>query len=217
MSNPICTIITWYGSPFSCPLPYLWCNGADLAKIQNPPLYGYLLAANPKLWVSPELIHLPDLRGRFLRGLDLAGGQEPDKPVDRGRSIGSPQDHAFAEHRHPIPEIGTDRVPFIRDFPPKDPQSFLLNGRTSNRFTASAGVAPDKDRPSDFVAETRPTNTCVSFLIKKEVNGEERPLGKVLEKYIEGTKDHAFEPYPDHVYGELLELAKELDKTRTIE
>jgi hypothetical protein len=107
---------------------------------------------------STNDFNAPDLRGRFLRGLDGGAGNDPDRagrfagPAggNSGDSVGSLQSDAFASHRHEM--------------------SGLNNADRSG--VANVGGVGAGSAPSGFFvaaaggSETRPKNACVQYIIK---------------------------------------------------
>lgn len=85
------TVINYAGN--TPPPGYLVCNGAAVSRAD----YAGLFAAIGTLYGAGNgttTFSLPDLRGRFIRGLD--GGAN----VDSGRTIGSTQDDSLQQHGH---------------------------------------------------------------------------------------------------------------------
>ena len=176
MSVPICTILMWYGNPLHRPLGYEYCNGNIFDIVTFPDLYGYLISANPALYVSPTEARLPDLRGEFLRGWD-------DSPnIDPNRLIGDSQKHTLASHSH---QIG-DGVAIALGWP----ASFGGGPGHAVRH-AAAGDTPF-NTVSAGGSETRPRNVAVSFLVKSKLSGEERPLKEIVEEL---AKNHSHEDF----------------------
>ena len=185
MSVPICTIISWYGDPLQSPLNFEFCDGAIVDIVNFPALYGYLVAANPALYVSPTQARKPNLQGLFLRGFDLGG------LVDPNHAIGHFQEDSVGPHAHNLKENnclasgGNYTSPFGHAVP--NPNTTDANGPNIGR-------------------ETRPKNVAVSFLIKSTKDGEERSLAEIVSK----LPSH----YPDHIRKVLKGLAVKVDKSK---
>jgi len=73
---PTGVILPFGGSSSSVPDGWLLCNGASLLRT----LYVNLFAAIGTAWGAADGSHfnLPDLQGRFLRGVDNGTGRDPD-------------------------------------------------------------------------------------------------------------------------------------------
>lgn len=104
--------------------------------------------------------NIPDLRGRFLRGMDWAGlGRDPDASARapmfaKGRGgyiVGSCQQDEFQSHIHGL-------TPWW---------SLQHDGGSSTQSPAPSGEAPPLGSTDPFGgAETRPVNAYVNFIIK---------------------------------------------------
>lgn len=102
--NPPGTILS-FGGP-NIPPGYLPCDGQVVSKEDYPELFAAIATSwggdgNPNF-------HLPDLRGRFMRGWDNGAGNDPDSGGrsalhlngSAGDAIGSYQDDEFGRHKH---------------------------------------------------------------------------------------------------------------------
>jgi microcystin-dependent protein len=96
------------------------CDGRDLLDKDFPDLY----KAIENNWgtVSPHLsFKVPDLRGAFLRGIDLGGGKDPGDRIAlhpngaTGRRVGSFQIGSVQSHSHPM--SSRPSVPFRKVMP----------------------------------------------------------------------------------------------------
>lgn len=109
---PVGTIIAYGGDKNNIPEGWLLCDGASLLQTDYPQLYTII----GNSWgTSGSSFNLPDLRGRFLRGVDrnMAGspsGNDPDvngrtasnAGGNTGNSVGSVQGDLFRSHVHYI-------------------------------------------------------------------------------------------------------------------
>ncbi|NEN92589.1 MAG: tail fiber protein [Okeania sp. SIO3H1] len=109
---------------------------------------------------SPGNFKVPDLRGRFVRGVDSGTGRDPDA-ADRtasatggntGDNVGSLQGDAFKEHSH--------KIKFDNSFQSNGPNSDSRRGRFQNDFDLSTNSVGG--------SETRPKNIYVNWIIKAE-------------------------------------------------
>ena len=98
---PAGTILAFGGS--AAPSGWLLCNGATVSRS----LYAGLFAAISGAWGTGDgstTFHLPDLRGRFLRGVDGGSGRDPNVGTrtaanaggNTGNAVGSVQANATA-------------------------------------------------------------------------------------------------------------------------
>jgi len=104
------TIVAFGGS--SVPDGWLLCNGYEINVAANPeykPLFDVIGTA----WggnSSLQTFRIPDLRGRFLRGVDGTANNDPDKSKriaaniggNTGNNVGSLQDDELKSHNHEL-------------------------------------------------------------------------------------------------------------------
>ncbi len=151
------TIVTWGGTLANIPAGWLYCNGMQVRQTAYPNLFSVIqfnYGANP----PPGMFYLPDLRGRFIRGVDDGAGRDPDVAARtdmqntalKSSGVGSIQSHAFQTHTH-----------LYNSFP--DGSGDIASGRywkSGAQFTAP----PD---PSQFQvsSETRPFNAYLYYII----------------------------------------------------
>lgn len=106
-------IILWAGSLSNIPPGYLNCDGTQIAQSDYPELWktiGTSFGGNP----SPGNFYLPDLRGRFIRGVDTGAGRDPNvgsrtdmqNPSVTYSGVGSIQPDAFRMHAHIYNALG---------------------------------------------------------------------------------------------------------------
>jgi microcystin-dependent protein len=102
---PVGTIIAWAGERDSIPPGWKPCMGQLLNRERYPELF----AAIGTAWgsTSPDGFNLPDLRGRFLRGVDAGTGRDPEaddriasRPGGNTVGVGSMQDDSIQNHTH---------------------------------------------------------------------------------------------------------------------
>ncbi|MCP4133542.1 MAG: tail fiber protein [bacterium] len=153
MASPAGTIVPFAGPEASIPEGWLLCNGDPVDR----DLYPALFQAIGISWGDPNSyqFNLPDLQGRFLRGLDTSGSIDPD---GGSRNVGSYQDDAFQDHMHEWsfrdanPENNSDHE-YAWDTNDRD-----LSGWHRNNTSGSVN--------GRYAAETRPTNAAVNYIIK---------------------------------------------------
>lgn len=113
---PVGTILSYGGT--TAPDGFLICNGASISRAGYPALFAAIGTAFGT--VDSNNFNIPDLRGRFVRGLDTnAVGSEVDPDRDdsvdsgvdgkryalyfggnKGQNVGSYQKDAFMSHTH---------------------------------------------------------------------------------------------------------------------
>jgi len=145
--------------PFGATTPptgFRLCDGSAVSRSQ----YADLFAAIGTAWGSGDgatTFNLPDLRGRFLRGVDNGAGRDPDsgsRTADAGGNtadlVGSVQGSDFETHSHDIYWVQatapTGGPGFVNVVPSIQPTPYL---------TGSFGGS-----------ETRPVNAYVNYIIK---------------------------------------------------
>ena len=149
---PIGTIIMWGGTD-DTPGGWLLCDGSP-ASIKEYPELGQVLGATFGTGPTGKFL-LPDLRGRFVRGVDSTpqGSRDPDRddrtdPItdDKvGPKVGSLQADELASHTHSYTQ-----------FP--NGSGNMASGRYWDAQTADTGSTGGN--------ETRPKNMYLNFLIK---------------------------------------------------
>lgn len=168
---PVGTILAFGGPASGIPESGGWllCDGRELAVAEYPVLHSVLGTA----WgrgPSAGTFLLPDLRGRFLRGVNYgATGELRDPDRDQrgtsgsggnsGNEVGSLQEDAAGPHQHPISGvadavgqgIGADWIRFHGTKVPDEAAPVLSN---------TWAVQPPGP------AETRPRNVYVNWIIR---------------------------------------------------
>lgn len=156
---PVGTIVAFGGefSPAALKtleqLGWLPCTGLTKTKAEFPQLYEALQGAYGNTPGS-DPFRLPDLRGQFLRGLDLGVGLDP------ARKLGQPQLDAVAHHRHGI----------LTASGPEAAAPGYSQGNVQGYGTKLVGNGQTEDAaattPGGVAQETRPVNIAVNYIIK---------------------------------------------------
>lgn len=156
---PLGTIVATARS--TAPSGWLLCDGSAVSRAT----YADLFTAIGTTFGEGDgttTFNLPDLRGRFLRGVDLGAGRDPDVSTrsamgsggNAGDAIGSIQDDAFATHTHGLPTHGgAGAMPGSTPLA-WDPGSGSGEGTYGGMHASGSSL------------ETRPTNAYVNFIIK---------------------------------------------------
>jgi len=163
------TIHAFAGS--TAPEGWALCDGTAISRTT----YAALYSAIGDAWGNGDgstTFHLPDLRGRFLRGVDNAQGRDPDRASrtaansggNTGDLVGSIQGHAAQSHSH---SMGGQRGSSISNGGPALAGSaanygpaYTVAGTTISTATASGTHAQASTN------ETRPVNANVNYIIK---------------------------------------------------
>jgi len=157
-NTPPGTMIPFAGG--AVPTGWLLCDGAALDRT----LYAPLFAAIGTAWGAQDAasFNLPDLRGRFLRGVTGTSANDPDAATrtasnpggNAGNAVGSVQGDVYAAHLHSMPFSYINFNSSWSDILVADGTgaAYLLPG---NSNTAGNGGN-----------ETRPRNAAVNYIIK---------------------------------------------------
>jgi microcystin-dependent protein len=133
------------------PSGWLLCDGSSVSKTTYSDLYSALGDA----WgsASSTTFNIPDLRGRFLRGVDSGSGNDPDASSrtainsggNTGDNVGSYQDDEFKSHNHGISTSSGSGT------------SGVMRGGVNNSSSSTSNRGGN---------ETRPKNAYVNYIIK---------------------------------------------------
>ena len=176
---PVGTIMAWAGEKGSVPTDWMICDGKALKTKQYPDLFDAIGWS----WGKPaaKKFNLPDLRGRFMRGVDDGADLDPDADgrdaSNRGgnnKGVGSVQDDAVQEHAHYQLEHSHKY-----SYPSSYAFDSLVAGSTAFLRTYSSKFDTDSVAPAisgaikyknngavKLSSETRPKNAGVYFIIK---------------------------------------------------
>ncbi len=153
------TVIAFAGA--TVPYGWLLCDGAEVSRSTYAALFAAIGVAHGAGDQSTTF-HLPDLRGRFLRGLSAGSGRDPDAGArgapqtggNSGDAVGSLQNDQYRSHQHAnshgrVHSCGTGEAGAGDDFWTGD------CSRAGTTYVQPAGGS-----------ETRPANVAVNYLIK---------------------------------------------------
>jgi len=154
------TVVAFGGT--AIPTGWLLCDGSALSRAT----YATLFATVGTLHGSGDgttTFNLPDYRGRFLRGTDLATGRDPDRAGrtaahpggSTGDAVGSVEDWDSLSHVHGIPgaAVGLASGPIVYSLPATG-ASFINTAVNGGGHAGGSG------------SESRPTNASVNFIMK---------------------------------------------------
>jgi microcystin-dependent protein len=154
-------IMMWGGTASNIPLGWLLCDGSLVDVSQYSDLYS-AIGNNFGETASSSQFYLPDLRGRFIRGVDDGAGRDPDvasrtdmkNPAVLSATVASVQSYAFQNHVHPY-----TMFPFEEDKSnPIADGSYWIQGTTNTGEVDSTQY--------NVSSETRPLNAYAYFFIK---------------------------------------------------
>jgi microcystin-dependent protein len=175
------TIIAYGGA--SIPNGWLACDGSEVGRTAYPGLF----AAIGTGWGNGDgstTFRLPDLRGRFLRGIDGGSHRDPDRNTrtasqaggNVGDNVGSVQTDAIASHTHDVTDPGHDHTEQLGSGTTSGSVIWTGGGATSYMSFGASSVQTQGNTtgisiggPSSGVStssETRPENASVVYLIK---------------------------------------------------
>jgi microcystin-dependent protein len=162
-SVPPGTVIAFAGA--SLPAGWLVCDGSAVSRTQYANLFSAIAVAHGG-GDGVNTFNLPDLRGRFVRGVDGNAGHDPDNASrlapqagnsagtgNAGDVVGSVQDGAFASHTHGYGVFGITQSTTGNDY--------AISGGALQYFTtgtSQTGAAGG--------SETRPVNVYMQYIIK---------------------------------------------------
>jgi microcystin-dependent protein len=154
-------IIMWGGTASNIPLGWLLCDGSLVDVSQYSDLYS-AVGNNFGETASSTQFYLPDLRGRFIRGVDDGAGRDPDvtsrtdmqNSAVLSQTVGSIQSYAFQNHVHSYTQF-----PYAQSN--NDP---IAGGSYWESGTANTGAADSTQY--NVSTETRPLNAYAYFIIK---------------------------------------------------
>lgn len=179
MRPPVGTIIA-FGS-LTPPTGFLYCNGQQVSRTQ----YSKLFAAIGTSYGSGDgstTFHLPDLRGRFLRGANNGSGNDPDSGSRSasnsggatGDNVGSLQGDAFQSHGHSYSDPGhfhTTTVNYNAEgtggnaFVLEDASPAVIGPVQANTNSVATGITINGPNSGNVTSESRPKNVNVAYHI----------------------------------------------------
>jgi microcystin-dependent protein len=172
---PVGSILPYAGERIADQLHWRLCDGSTLKNTEYSELFGILGTR----WGGngADLFCLPDLRGRFIRGVDRGTNRDPDvaartvpQPAlhdqgNQGDAVGSLQGDQLRSHSHTgaiVPAEHSHRY--------REPQGGGSSGVPGNPqgldFTDTSSVHLDVQINPTGGSETRPTNVNVNFIIR---------------------------------------------------
>jgi microcystin-dependent protein len=162
--TPVAAVMGFAGS--SAPTGWLICDGSTVSRTTYADLFAIIGVTHGE-GNGTTTFHLPDYRGRFLRGVDSSQGRDPNAASrtamntggNTGDNVGSIQGAAFKDHTH----TSTLNNQTIFDTTTGTNQNFNYQIVSSTGFTNTITSGTASTGGGD---ETRPLNANVNFIIK---------------------------------------------------
>jgi phage-related tail fiber protein len=149
---------------------WLFCDGRAVNREYYRRLYEVIGANFGAL--DKDHFNLPDLRGRFVRGVDHGAGRDPDassrgepqKSGNEGDAVGSVQEEEFKQHRHKYDRFYNNQG---GGFLSGSGRGLIESGvETDYKEDTSKAFSPKKkDLTPPGGTETRPKNIYVEWII----------------------------------------------------
>lgn len=168
---PVGTILPYAGTV--APNGFLLCNGQTVSRTTYSALYtaiGITFGSGN----GSSTFHTPDLRGRFLRGVDGGAGRDPDRltrtamntGANTGDQVGSVQDDAFASHQH-FTVINSNSSTALSSSNYIAQQNLAIGASNANYSLNGTATAANMGLTSlTGSSESRSKNANVNFIIK---------------------------------------------------
>jgi microcystin-dependent protein len=189
---PTGSMMPFAGAAAALPTGWLICDGASLLRASYPALFTVIGTAHGA--ADGTHFNVPDLRGRFLRGLDAAQGRDPDVAgrtasktgANTGDNVGSLQGHAFQTHTHTVTDPthnhtqnahshlmgtaltgggGADRGSQVGTTNVSTAATTPTNNAASTGIT-NQNAAASGTHSQTSANESRPVNIAVNYIIK---------------------------------------------------
>lgn len=187
------TVVAFAGE--SAPPGWLLCDGAAVSQSMYPALFAAIGTAHGSGGMS-GMFNLPDLRGRFVRGVDRGSMRDPDRSTrqpansggNMGDSVGSVESAQVGGHAHPLTDPGhthTVTDPGHVHGPASGLSSFIMGGTgpsasvgsgSSLTYAGVTGAATTgltiRSATSGITvapstgSETRPINIGLNYIIR---------------------------------------------------
>jgi microcystin-dependent protein len=141
---------------------WMIADGRSLNRNDYPELFAAIGAS----WgsSSPSTFNIPDLRGRFLRGVDSLANRDPGPRNQSapggasGKHVGTIQDDALQQHQHDIVRNSIDGTNNTRDAD--------SGGQKWNADPGAGHLSVGDVKGGRVSSETRPVNAYVYWIIR---------------------------------------------------
>lgn len=149
----------------SVPIGWLLCDGQEASRSAYSALFAVIGVSHGE-GDGATTFHLPDYRGRFLRGVDRGQGRDPDSGAryaaasggNTGDAVGTLQGDSIKEHSHNI-------LYRAQTNPNAAPGHYCLSGLNLNNHQGPPNQTATHISGGGGV-ETRPHNAYINYMIK---------------------------------------------------
>jgi microcystin-dependent protein len=160
------------GNIANMPDGFLFCDGSVVSRAAYPDLF----AAIGTSWGAGDGVttfHLPDMRGRFMRGRDAGAGRDPQAGSRTasntggasGDNVGSIESDAMQGHHHTYRGDFWGTISFGGDQVARQ-DVFNTTNRNSGMIASPRNDGANGDPRTS--QETRPINANINYIIKAE-------------------------------------------------
>jgi microcystin-dependent protein len=167
--TPIGTIQQFAGEIVDMPSGYMLCDGSTLSVVEYSKLYKTLGRSHG---FTGSTFNLPDLRGRFLRGVDGVANRDPDKASrtaanaggNAGNAVGSVQGDVIRNITGTWPEHGsaTSATGAYQN------DAVVIASQSASGTGGDVRWSFDASRVVPTSTENRPKNINIYYIIKVE-------------------------------------------------
>ena len=171
--SPVGSITAFAG--MAPPFGWLICDGSPVSRSTYATLFG-VIGTSWGQGDNSTTFNIPDLQGRFLRGLDAGSGRDPDAASrtasntggNTGDQVGSVEDQQYLAHSHTVTDPGHNHKSVNNDV--------VRNTGGYGTGLGTGGLGPNQITMTTNTTgitinnsggnETRPKNAAVYFIIK---------------------------------------------------
>lgn len=160
---------------------YLYCNGQTVSRTQYAKLFS-VVGTKYGQGDGSTTFHVPDLRGRFLRGVSNGSGVDPDAASRTamntggatGDNVGSVQADAFQVHGHSVSDPGHSHVitadyvaegTGVNRYVVEDGGPAIIGPVQIGTNSVATGLSVTTPSSGATSTETRPENANVAYMI----------------------------------------------------
>lgn len=170
------TVVAFAGE--TAPPGWLLCDGAAVSQSMYPALFAAIGTAHGSGGAG-GMFNLPDLRGRFVRGVDRGAGRDPDRAARSAANgggnaedrVGSVQGSQFSSHAHSVNDPGHTHTFSNRPLTHGGSLPGYAAGSVwnSDGFDLRSGVPSNRTGitlGTSGGSETRPVNVGLNYIIR---------------------------------------------------
>jgi microcystin-dependent protein len=174
---PVGTVVAFAGPTGNLSGEWLPCDGRSVSRSTYAALFS-LVGTSHGRGDGSTTFALPDLRGRFVRGVDSGAGRDPDRSNRVastgevvGDVVGSVQSDAFRAHNHTGLTDGESQwfADGVGYGSPGSNATITAGQGSWLGLSFSSGSAPRRHKhpiPSEGGQENRPANVALNFIIR---------------------------------------------------